>query len=192
MIFRYYRKIPWHQKNFIFEARFSLTECIWLKYITSQCKLEMAQWLGSTVSQLGPRGFESSCWRSFFSSRTALRMLLSWDSFIHIFQIRINWKEIWHRKFPVTKNIIFDLQNLKADFYNSTYTSNHAIFSKKKLVELDIIVTQDSENVTKFIQTYYKLFIVNTWRWLARFCHIHRFGPQKQQILFVSSAQKSI
>ena len=28
--------------------------------------------------------------------------------------------------------------------------------------ELDIIVTQDSENVTKFIQIYYKLFIVNT------------------------------
>ena len=145
MIFRYYpqidfnirfwnqsswKKIPWHRKNSIFEARFSISNMYLTKVYHFPLQGEMAQWLRSTKSELGQRGFESSCGRYFFSSRTALTNTLSpiSGSAAEFFVI----KKFWHRKFHVTKNFFFELLNLKADFYNSTYTSNHAIFSKKK------------------------------------------------------------
>ena len=104
--------------------------------------------------------------------------------FVHTYFSNQNFwrKKIWHLNFPDTKNIIEEI-SFEGDFYNSTYNCNHGIFQKK-------LRTVDHCNSGSWES--HKIYSISTWHWLARLCHTQRFDPQKQQILFVSSAQKSI
>ena len=95
------------------------------------------------------------------------------------------------RKSKFMKKILDTKIISNADFHKPTYTCDPACFSGMQLATKTIF-TSDLAKFTKSIMKFPKLHSLkrNTWRWLARLCHTHRFDSKKQQILFLSSAKK--